>query len=306
VPVGWIGHSKPVQFSAWMKVARRQGGVLTRAQCREHGLTDRQIDGLITNGCLNRAGYGVLRVAGTPVQPDTSMWTAVLATRGALVCASAAFLWQMLDEPPPMVQIAVARQRRVIAPRGTTVIRTDIPARELTRRFGLPVTGRTRTAVDYIAALPPSQATPFADRAMQQGWVTATALERRLERRAPGNSVVRRVLKTFVVGAEAESERRMHVLLKQAGVTGWVPNFVLHVGNRVVARIDIAFVAQRIAIEIDGFAYHSDRGRFQRDRLRQNALVLGGWSVLRFTWDDITARPEQVISTVRSALASAA
>ena len=53
-----------------------------------------------------------------------------------------------------------------------------------------------------------------------------------------------------------------------------------------MARIDVAFREQRIAIEVDGFAYHSDRARFQRDRSRQNLLVGLGWTVLRFTWDD--------------------
>jgi very-short-patch-repair endonuclease len=122
----------------------------------------------------------------------------------------------------------------------------------------------------------------------------------------PGNRVIRHVLKTVVTGAEAESERRLHRLLHAARITGWAANHVVRVAGRAILRIDIAFVAERIAIEVDGFAYHSDRDRYQRDRSRQNQLVTSGWTVLRFTWEDITSRPEHVISVILSALDRAA
>lgn len=71
-------------------------------------------------------------------------------------------------------------------------------------------------------------------------------------------------------------------------------------------RLDLAFVHERIAVEVDGWAWHSDVERFRADRRRQNALVLAGWTVLRFTWDDLTNRPEQVVAQIQAALAGAA
>ena len=47
----------------------------------------------------------------------------------------------------------------------------------------------------------------------------------------------------------------------------------------------------RFDFEIDGRAFHSDADRFQRDRTRQNRLVGAGWTVLRFTWNDLRDRP---------------
>ncbi|MFN2535890.1 MAG: endonuclease domain-containing protein, partial [Pseudonocardiaceae bacterium] len=58
----------------------------------------------------------------------------------------------------------------------------------------------------------------------------------------------------------------------------------------------------RLAIEVDGWAWHSDVDRFATDRRRQNALVLAGWTVLRFTWNDLTCRPEAVIAQIRATL----
>jgi len=53
-------------------------------------------------------------------------------------------------------------------------------------------------------------------------------------------------------------------------------------------RIDIAFVEKRLAVECDGWQYHSKfLEDFKRDRRRQNLLVTHGWRILRFTAEDI-------------------
>jgi len=291
-----------VRYQTWMAVARRQGGVLSRTQCRAAGLTSRQVDGLLQQGALQRMGSGVLRLSGAPFSEDARHWYAVLATRGVLIAGTAAYLWQLVDRPPAQVQVAIGSQRRVEFPAGVRVRRLDIPHAELTTRFRLPVTTRARSAVDYLADCPFTEAMPFADRALAQGWLTMRDLHHRLRRPVSGNARVRQVIRALMVGAEAESERRLHRLLRQHGICGWVANHPVQLGGRLIARVDIAFLAQRLAIEVDGLAYHSDRSRFQRDRTRQNALVNLGWTVLRFTWQDIVADPDRVIATVRVAL----
>ena len=42
--------------------------------------------------------------------------------------------------------------------------------------------------------------------------------------------------------------------------------------------------------------------QFRRDRVRQNRLVAAGWTVVRFTWRDLTERPDYVIATVAAVL----
>jgi very-short-patch-repair endonuclease len=61
----------------------------------------------------------------------------------------------------------------------------------------------------------------------------------------------------------------------------------------------VAIPRLMVAIEVDGMAYHVDVERFQRDRTRQNALVDLGWTVLRFTWADLTDRPGYVAGAIR-------
>ena len=61
---------------------------------------------------------------------------------------------------------------------------------------------------------------------------------------------------------------------------------------------------ERVAIEIDGLAFHSGPEEFQRDRTRQNWLqTYAGWIILRFIWDDLTKRPRYVVRTVEAQLA---
>jgi very-short-patch-repair endonuclease len=65
----------------------------------------------------------------------------------------------------------------------------------------------------------------------------------------------------------------------------------------------VVFEEAGVVVEVDGWAYHIDPERFQRDRARQNRLVAAGWTVLRFTWRDLTERSEYVVATITSILA---
>jgi very-short-patch-repair endonuclease len=56
-----------------------------------------------------------------------------------------------------------------------------------------------------------------------------------------------------------------------------------------------------VAIEYDG-DHHRGRDRFRRDVARLNRLRLLGWTVLRFTADDVLRRPEHVVAQVRAIL----
>jgi len=89
--------------------------------------------------------------------------------------------------------------------------------------------------------------------------------------------------------------------LRAAGIRGWQANYPWNPSDDRTT-VDIAFVRERLAIEIDGWAWHHTPQRFQRDRAKQNALVAAGWTVLRFTWFDLNDRPGDVVRRVRAAL----
>jgi very-short-patch-repair endonuclease len=53
---------------------------------------------------------------------------------------------------------------------------------------------------------------------------------------------------------------------------------------------------------VDGRLHGTDSNQLELDRNRQNALVLAGWRVLRFTWPMVRGQPDAVIATIRRAL----
>jgi len=86
-------------------------------------------------------------------------------------------------------------------------------------------------------------------------------------------------------------------LLTSAGITGWKAN------QRIAGyEVDVLFREAGVAIEIDGFAFHSDAETFQRDRNKQNAIALAGYQILRFTWLDLVEYPQRVITDVNRAI----
>jgi very-short-patch-repair endonuclease len=113
-----------------------------------------------------------------------------------------------------------------------------------------------------------------------------------------GSAATARLLAAAADRADSAAERLLIRLLRSAGLTGWVRD-----DAELRYRIDIAFPGARLAIEVDGWAWHSDAERFRADRSRHNALVNAGWRVLRFTWHDLTGQPDRVIAEIRAALA---
>ena len=56
----------------------------------------------------------------------------------------------------------------------------------------------------------------------------------------------------------------------------------------------MVFEAERVVVEIDGWAYHRDLRAFLVDGPRQSALVAAGWVVLRTHWYELREEPDGV------------
>jgi hypothetical protein len=79
---------------------------------------------------------------------------------------------------------------------------------------------------------------------------------------------------------------------------------VKNADGHVIARVDFAYPAARLAIEIDGARFHGSAEASQRDDRRTNRIVGLGWRVLRFTARDLTDRPADVAREIQDALRS--
>ena len=161
--------------------------------------------------------------------------------------------------------------------------------------------------LDTLVCLGPAVGADLLDAALQRRYVDPDVLDRgaqaRLGRGRTGATYLRTLMERALSGSRSEAEQRMGVLLRRSRSGPWRANHAVRdVSGRVVAEIDFAHEDLRIAIEVDGRAHHSDRRSFERDRARQNLLVVAGWLVLRFTWEQITQRPEEVLAAIDAAV----
>ena len=286
------------------EVARRQVGAFSRQQALASGLSREQCRRRLASGAWVRLTAKVYASAQVHVTAETRAWAGLLACEGRalLGVTSAALRWRMpvphdgrihlLVPPPVVVRLGTAY----------VVHRVPVNPREVTVLNGLRTTSCTRTVEDCLRVLDRQDAVTLLDRALQQGWIDLRRLREAAEE-APGrsgNTQLRWLARHADPAAQSAAERLLHRLLRSAGVTGWTASYRHPLGYV----LDLAFTELRIGIEVDGWAWHSGRDRFQRDRTKQNVLVAAGWLVLRFTWWDLQERPDHVVRTIASVVAA--
>jgi very-short-patch-repair endonuclease len=97
--------------------------------------------------------------------------------------------------------------------------------------------------------------------------------------------------------SQSHLEDLMWNLVRRRGLPEPVPQYPLDIGEEVI-HVDFAYPEKRLAIEVDGYAWHMDRQAFERDRERDNGLTGLGWRVLRFTWAKLRWHPDYVADMI--------
>jgi very-short-patch-repair endonuclease len=249
--------------------------------------------------------------AWTHLRLDHQAWCVAaglfLRDRGAVSGRAAAALWgaDVLVRGEP-IEVTVPKATRFRTPSGLTVVRSPLPAGDVARWAGIPVTTPRRTAFDLARRLPLIEAVVAVDAMLAARLISRRTLTSliRDEPYWPGLPQLRKVLMVCDPGAESPMETRLRMILI-AGRLPWpVTQFEVRDGSGLfVARLDLAYPEHKLGIEYEG-DHHRDRSAFQRDLRRINALRACGWTVLRFAASDIYREPRKVIATVRAALHS--
>jgi len=95
----------------------------------------------------------------------------------------------------------------------------------------------------------------------------------------------------------SDAERRFLTLVRDARLPP--PDVNARLGPY---EVDFYWPDRRVVVEIDGFAFHSSRSAFERDRERDATLTARGIRVLRFTWRQPTAGRDRVLVRLAQAL----
>ncbi len=122
-------------------------------------------------------------------------------------------------------------------------------------------------------------------------------------RGASASRVRNQIVRECESNPHSVAEHRLHNLLRDHGIDGWIANLAIWVDDHKVIP-DAYFPDARLAIEFDSWAYHSSRQAFERDRLKQLRLLSIGISTLRITWE-MLSDPDQLVSLIRSSLHAA-
>jgi very-short-patch-repair endonuclease len=179
----------------------------------------------------------------------------------------------------------------------------SIDPADATRRHGIPVTSPPRTLLDVAVELAPRELDRAVDEARVRRLVTDRALAEQFARypRHRGVAALKAATRLDPAFTRSEAERRLLELIRAARLPQ--PEANVRVAGH---EVDLLWRAERLIVEVDGYAFHSSRRAFEQDRRRDAELGLHGFRVVRVTWRQITEEPEALIALLAATLAAQA
>jgi hypothetical protein len=304
------------------RLAARQHGVVSRNQLRELGVTDASIDAAVATGRLHPGFRGTFGVGHPPSGHRAWTLAGVLACGPGAVAShlSAAHLLGLSDRRPVSIELIArgesgrgidgVRRHHVPCPCGPEAGHCD----------AIPCTSPSRTIVDLAGMLSERPLRRLIERAAVHGLLDLPAIERvLLGGRRRGAPMLRRILHDWrstrpTRGASgrvdgnlrlwSDLEARLLALIGSAALPTPLCNRPIDAdGRRVV--VDFLWPEQRLVVETDGKRFHDNPVAFERDRLRDRALQLGGYRVVHFTYRQVEEEPAAVLTAIRRLLDAA-
>jgi len=289
-------------------LAERQHGVFALRQLQELGFTSAAVRHRVHSCRWEPLGHGTYRLVGTGRTWEQRLMAAVLAAGPGAVAShrSAAVLFRFAGfRRSEAVEITTLRSRRHRDPSIASHQALELPPHHLTSFDGIPVTRTARTLVDLAAILPPARLERAIDNCLATGTVSLPALgAMTTELRRPGRAgiaIMRRLLDERSEGDAApasELERRFLALVRAAGLEEPLLQFDVGDAAGWAGRADGAYPHLRLLIELDSRRHHMSKLDFEADRDRDNRRVAAGWRPVRFTWDQVTRHPADVIDVL--------
>ena len=263
----------------------------------------------IASGRWTRAGRGVYVISGAPDSWVQKLHAAIAhAGDGSAVSHRAAATLYGLARFPRLIEITTPRYRRYRSREVVVHTSTRLPEVDIGEVDSLWVTTPARTLVDLGAVAHPDRVEEALDVALRERLTTKEEVEGRLAtlrgRGRRGAGVLAAILESRSEQSIPES-RYERIFVREVGNAGLPPpelQYDIYDRGRFLARADAAWPDRRLVVEIDGHRYHATRNQRRNDSVRENALKLAGWQVLRFTTDQVWEERETVVMTVARAL----
>jgi hypothetical protein len=279
-------------------VAEQQWGVISRWQLVGCGLTSGTISRWIDHARLHRIHPGVYALGHRRLTTEGRLFAALLyAGHGALLShATAAWWWGLLNAEPPAIHISIPKHRSSLP--GVVLHRPLCLDGAKHRRLHL--TTVPRTLLDYAATASRGEVRLALAEADYRRLLDLREVEHLLGRGLAGSAKLRRALARHLPQlalTRSRLERAFLALCEWAGLP--LPEVNAKIGRMTV---DALWRAERVIVELDGHDGHSSRAQIERDRRRELRLRAAGYTVIRYTWDQITKERELVAADLAARL----
>ena len=287
--------------AAW-GLARRQYGVVSRAQLLALGFTVDAIQHRLDTGRLHVVHRGVYAV-GRPELCIRGRWMAAVlaAGEGARLCGqSMAEHLGIRDRLGGAVEVVIpARCSRRVS--GVHIHRSDIDPAHRIEHGGIPGVSAVVAMIQIAPRLSLGELERAINQADKKGLVDPERLRTALDGFAgtAGVRPLREALdrRTYAM-SRSELERRFRSIARRAGLPK-PETCVMHNGWEV----DFLWRDLGLVVETDGLRYHRTPAEQNRDRRRDQAHLAAGDTPLRFTHGQVHYEPEHVELTLRAVAA---
>jgi very-short-patch-repair endonuclease len=211
---------------------------------------------------------------------------------GLLACTSAAVALGLPVLFHHGVHVVVPRAWGHAVQTGVRVHRRDLDAQDACST----TTSLLRTVIDCARELPLREALVICDAALRVGMDEVRLRTAARQARGKGAAALRAVVALTDARAESPIESCLRLVATRLG------DVVPQVWIDGVGRVDLLLDGW-LVLEADGFEHHSDRARYREDRRRANALAVLGYTLLRFSYEDIVHHEADVAEVIDRVLA---
>jgi hypothetical protein len=291
----------PYDSSAWSELLAVQHGLVSRQQCRDHGITDDQIRRMLGRRLWTVVHRGVYLTEPCALDHEARTIAALLAITRPCCASHETALWlegSRNGPPPELVHVAVLEGTRVARFDRVRVHHLpDLGDHRVNWSARPPRTRRETTLLDltHQCATEDQQIAVMA-KAVRDGLTTPARLRMALAQRPRmrNRALVVDIISDVAAGAQSPLEVRdlrndrahgigggqRQVQQRRAGRNDWLD--VVFSGNGLV---------RDVVKELDGRLGHDTYDDRHRDMKRDNAAEARGQSHLRYGWTDIVTTP---------------
>lgn len=168
------------------------------------------------------------------------------------------------------------------------------------------MTGVRRTLVDCMRMLPLEESLPIVDSALRAGDVTLAELQA-IARSMRGRGRARAIGVAAMATARASNpyESTLRAIASTVPGLDVETQHPIRISSDLVLHPDLADASLGIVVEAESFEWHGKKAALTRDCARYNAFTMLGWTVVRFSWEQVMFQPAYVHAVLERIVALA-